>query len=67
MISGRERRERIEAEKQRLIENENKPNHFSEEKLSASDILAIFISATLVFGPVLLVMIAIMFFIFISM
>jgi len=67
MIRAKERRERIEAEKQRLIDLEDEPNHLSNQKLSISDIFAVFLSALIVFGPVLLVLMAIMFFIFISM
>jgi hypothetical protein len=61
MFLGKDKRDRVEAEKKRLIDQENEPNHFSNEKLRGSDILAVIISATLVFGPVLLILIGIMY------
>jgi len=61
MFLSKDKRSKVEAEKKRLLDQENEPNHFSNEKLRGSDILAVIISATLVFGPVLLVLLGIIY------
>lgn len=61
MFLGKDKRSKVEAEKKRLLDQENEPNHFSNVKLRGSDILAVIISAMLVFGPVLLVLLGIIY------